>query len=149
MKLEAKLITLVITTLFFAGCETGDPYEKEKLAIKAYLLENNYTAEPKASGLYYIETKAGTGATPAYGKRVRVKYTGTYTDGTTFDSGTFDFTLGVGQVIEGWDEGIGYMKEGGRAILIIPSDLAYGPDGQGDIPGYTPLVFSVELLDIF
>lgn len=136
-------------TFFLVGCESGDPYEKEKLAIQDYLKAHGIVAEPLASGLYYIETKAGTGATPAYGKKVRVKYTGTFTDGTVFDSSTFDFNIGMGKVIRGWDEGIGYMKEGGTAILIVPSDLGYGPDGYSDIPGYTPLVFTVELIDIF
>jgi FKBP-type peptidyl-prolyl cis-trans isomerase len=78
-----------------------------------------------------------------------VKYTGSYTDGTIFDSGTFSFKLGFGQVITGMDEGIALMKEGGKATLIIPSDLAYRSNGSGDIPGYTPLVFAVELLDVF
>jgi FKBP-type peptidyl-prolyl cis-trans isomerase FkpA len=146
---KSGLFFLLAVMLFLPACEPGDPYEKEKLAISKYLLDHNLTATPKPSGLYYIETKAGTGATPSYGKRVRVKYAGTFTDGTPFDSGTFDFTLGFGQVISGWDEGISYMKEGGKALLIVPSDLGYGPDGYSDIPGYTPLVFEVELIDIF
>lgn len=134
--------------LFLAGCEKGDPYAKENQAIDAYKTAHNITTQPLASGLYYVETKTGTGAKPGYGARVRVKYIGTYTDGTTFDSGTFDFNLGMGSVIAGWDEGISYMKEGGKAILIVPSDLGYGPNGYGSIPGYTPLVFSVELINI-
>ena len=150
MKRRSYSILVILTaTLFLAGCESGDPYEKERLAIEAYKTAHSITAEPLASGLYYIETKAGTGAKPAYGSNVKVKYTGTFTDGTVFDSGTFPFILGIGKVIKGWDEGIGYMKEGGTAILIVPSDLGYGPDGYSDIPGYTPLVFTVELIDIF
>ncbi|MFA6125964.1 MAG: FKBP-type peptidyl-prolyl cis-trans isomerase [Bacteroidales bacterium] len=141
-------IILAATTLLFTNCESGDPYVKESIAIGDYKTAHNITAEPLASGLYYIETRTGTGATPAYGAKVRVKYTGTFTDGTVFDSGTYDFLLGLGRVIKGWDEGISYMKEGGKAILIVPSDLAYGPNGYSDIPGYTPLVFDVELIDI-
>lgn len=142
------VLLLLSGMLAFTGCESGDPYEKERLAIEEYLQVHGLTAQPTASGLYYIETKAGTGAKPPYASKVKVKYTGTYTDGTAFDSGTFSFNIGMGQVIRGWDEGIAYMKEGGKAILIVPSDLAYGPDGQSDIPGYTPLVFTVELIDI-
>ncbi len=132
-----------------SGCETGDPLEKEKEAIEAYKLAHNITTAPLASGLYYIETKAGTGVGPKYGSQVKVKYKGTFTDGKEFDSGTFSFYLGYGQVISGWDEGISYMKEGGKATLIIPSSLGYGTRGYGDIPGYTPLVFEVELIDVF
>ena len=146
--MKGRMLIILTAMLFFAGCESGDPYEKEKLAIETYKKAHNITAAPKSSGLYYIETKAGTGAIPAYGSKVKVKYTGTFTDGTVFDSGTYTFNLGMSQVIKGWDEGVGYMKEGGTAILIVPSDLAYGPDGYSDIPGYTPLIFTVELLDI-
>jgi FKBP-type peptidyl-prolyl cis-trans isomerase FkpA len=146
--MKYRFLMILIASLFFAGCEPGDPYEKERLAIESYKKDHNITAEPLASGLYYIETKTGTGAKPAYGAKVKVKYTGTYTNGTVFDSGTYVFFLGMGGVIKAWDEGIGYMKEGGTAILIVPSDLGYGPDGNLDIPGYTPLIFTVELVDI-
>ena len=144
-----KYILVALIAVLLAGCDSGDPYEKERVAIEGYKKEHNITATALASGLYYIETKAGTGAKPAYGKKVRVNYLGTFVDGTSFDSGTFDFYLGLGKVIAGWDEGIGYMKEGGKAILIIPSDLGYGPNGTSGIPGYTPLIFEVELVDIF
>ncbi len=146
-----RTLIILAAILFFAGCESGDPYVKERAAIQDYLKAHGITAVPKSSGLYYIETKAGTGATPAYGSMVKVKYTGAYTDGTVFDPGTqpYSFRLGFGNVISGWDEGIGYMKEGGKATLIVPSDLGYGPYGYQDIPGYTPLIFDVELVDIF
>jgi FKBP-type peptidyl-prolyl cis-trans isomerase len=142
-------IALLVFVQGFTGCESGDPLEKEKAAIEAYKVANGITTQPLASGLYYIATKTGTGVSPKYGSQVKVKYKGTYTDGTEFDSGTFSFFLGYGQVISGWDEGISYMKEGGKAILIIPSSLAYGTDGYGDIPGYSPLVFEVELIDVY
>lgn len=144
----AIVFMALLPLIAFSGCESGDPYEKERLAIAQYMEAHALTAQAKPSGLYYIETRTGTGAFPAYGKRVKVKYTGTFTDGTVFDSGTYTFVLGLGQVIAGWDEGIAYMKEGGKAILIVPSDLGYGPNGYSDIPGYTPLVFEVELVDI-
>lgn len=143
------MLTIITATLFFAGCESGDPYEKERLAIEDYKNAHSITAEPLASGLYYIETRTGTGVAPAYGSQVEVKYKGTYTDDTVFDSGTTKFLLGMGNVIDGWDEGIALMKKGGKAILIIPSDLGYGPDKHGTIPGYTPLVFEVELINVF
>jgi len=149
LRMGRGVIAGLIAALLFFGCDSGDPYVKERAAIQDYLKAHSLTATPLASGLYYIETKAGTGAKPAYGSNVGVKYKGTYTDGTVFDSGTFAFKLGFGQVISGWDEGVGYMKEGGKALLIVPSDLGYGPNGYGDIPGYTPLIFEVELTDIY
>jgi len=76
-----------------------------------------------------------------------------FLDGTVFDSSIergepIDFPLGQGQVIAGWDEGIGMMKKGGKSVLVIPSDIAYGPNGRGSIPPYSTLVFEVELVDI-
>ncbi len=76
-----------------------------------------------------------------------------FLDGEKFDSSydrgePFEFTLGAGQVIKGWDEGISYMKEGGKATLIMPSSLAYGAYGAGIIPPYTSLIFEVELIDV-
>ena len=107
-----------------------------------------------ASGLEYIELEAGTGAQAEAGKTVSVHYTGKLTDGKVFDSSIprgepITFKLGVGQVIKGWDEGIALMKVGGKAQLVIPSDLAYGDRGAGGvIPPNTTLVFDVELVDV-
>ena len=106
------------------------------------------------SGLKYIDIKEGTGATPNKGQRVTVHYTGTLEDGSKFDSSRdrkrpFDFTIGVGQVIKGWDEGVGTMKVGGRRQLIIPPDLGYGARGAGGvIPPNATLIFDVELLEV-
>ena len=105
-----------------------------------------------ASGLEYIEVEAGTGAQPNVGDIVSVHYTGTLEDGTEFDSSVggepIQFPLGVGYVIPGWDEGISLMREGGKAQLIIPSELGYGPAGQGSIPPDATLYFDVELVSV-
>ncbi|MFL5806330.1 MAG: FKBP-type peptidyl-prolyl cis-trans isomerase [Roseiflexaceae bacterium] len=107
-----------------------------------------------ASGLQYIELAAGSGPTPKPGELVSVHYTGTLTDGTVFDSSyqrnePITFPIGRRQVIPGWDEGIGLMKKGGKARLIIPPDLAYGAQGAGGvIPPNATLIFEVELVDI-
>ena len=106
------------------------------------------------SGLKYIEIKEGDGATPNKGQTVVVHYTGTLEDGTKFDSSRdrnqpFSFKLGVGQVIQGWDEGLSTMKVGGRRQLIIPAELGYGARGAGGvIPPNATLIFDVELLKV-
>ncbi|NEQ27589.1 MAG: FKBP-type peptidyl-prolyl cis-trans isomerase [Microcoleus sp. SIO2G3] len=107
-----------------------------------------------SSGLKYIDLEEGEGATPRTGQTVTVHYTGTLEDGTKFDSSRdrnrpFSFKLGVGQVIKGWDEGVGSMKVGGRRQLIIPAALGYGSRGAGGvIPPNATLIFDVELLRI-
>lgn len=108
-----------------------------------------------ASGLQYIDTVEGTGESPTSGQRVTVHYTGTLEDGKKFDSSLdrgepFTFTIGVGQVIRGWDEGVITMKVGGKRKLIIPSHLGYGPRGAGGgaIPPNATLIFEVELLGV-
>lgn len=107
-----------------------------------------------ASGLEYIDKKVGTGESPTNGQRVTVHYTGRLKDGTKFDSSVdrgqpFTFTIGVGQVIKGWDEGVATMKVGGQRQLIIPASLGYGDRGAGNvIPPNAELTFDVELLGI-
>ncbi|MEO0986584.1 MAG: FKBP-type peptidyl-prolyl cis-trans isomerase [Cyanobacteria bacterium J06639_14] len=104
------------------------------------------------SGLQYEDIVAGTGVMPEVGQQVTVHYTGTLEDGSKFDSSRdrnqpFVFTLGVGQVIKGWDEGVASMRVGGQRKLIIPPDLGYGAQGAGGvIPPNATLLFDVELL---
>jgi len=127
---------------------------KEIDDLKKYINNNGITTRPTKSGLYYIEEVAGDGAQATAGKKVKVHYTGTLLNGTKFDSSVdrgqpFEFTLGQGQVIPGWDEGIALMKVGGKAKLIIPSRLGYGERGAGQqIPPNSTLVFEVELLEV-
>lgn len=122
-------------------------------SIKAYLLKNKYSVKPTATGLYYIETKKGTGVKATTGSTVTVNYTGKFLDGSIFDSSEgkepISFVLGNKEVIPGWEEGIALMKKGGKAVFVIPSNLAYGPNGAGStIKPYTPLTFDVELIDV-
>jgi peptidylprolyl isomerase len=116
--------------------------------------ENQVTPVTTASGLKYVELAQGKGETPAKGQTVSVHYTGTLENGKKFDSSrdrnqAFEFQIGEGQVIKGWDEGLSTMKIGGRRKLIIPAELGYGARGAGGvIPPNATLVFDVELLNI-
>jgi len=105
-----------------------------------------------ASGLYYQDTQAGTGVTAVSGNHLTMHYTGYLTNGSTFDTSIgktpFGFTLGSGQVIAGWDEGVAGMKVGGTRKLVIPPSLGYGPTTVGSIPANSILVFTVQLVSI-
>jgi hypothetical protein len=106
------------------------------------------------SGLTYLITKKGTGPQLKTGDTVVLHYTGTLTNGVKFDSSRdanqpFAFKLGVGQVIKGYDEGVGKLRVGDHAILVIPSNIAYGVKGAGDvIPPDSTLIFVIEVVDV-
>ena len=124
------------------------------LAVPAFAAQEAKKTVTTASGLKYVDAVVGKGASPAAGKQVKVHYTGTLENGKKFDSSVdrnepFSFTIGVGQVIKGWDEGVMTMKVGGKRKLIIPSKLGYGARGAGGaIPPNATLLFDVELLDV-
>lgn len=107
-----------------------------------------------SSGLQYIDLTVGAGAVAEAGQTVSVHYTGWLENGKKFDSSVdrnqpFSFTLGVGQVIKGWDEGVSSMKVGGKRKLVIPAELGYGSRGAGGvIPPNAELVFDVELISV-
>lgn len=107
--------------------------------------------EATASGLQYEVIEAGSGASPSATDTVEVHYEGTFIDGTVFDSSykrgdTIEFPLN--RVIAGWTEGLQLMKEGATYKLYIPYNLAYGESGTGPIPGYSTLIFKVELVAV-
>src|SRR5512133_1419412 len=137
--------------LSLVSCDPSRKYEKaEKDSINNYLSDNfNKDFELKPSGLYYFEEVAGSGDSPVAGDTVYVQYSGSFLDGTVFDTNIgkadFSFPVGVGFAIYGFDEGITYMKPGGKSLLLIPSKLGYGSSGNYYISGYTPLLFEVTL----
>lgn len=127
----------------------------EAAAAKEVELDKLATGFSKTeSGLRYQIIQKGEGKSAEKGKTVSVHYKGQLADGTVFDSSykrnkPLDFTVGVGQVIPGWDEGIGLLQVGDKARLVIPSDLGYGSRGAGGvIPPDATLVFDVELMDV-
>jgi len=126
----------------------------EKEARSAELDKLAAGFEETASGLRYQMIQEGSGAKAQKGKTVAVHYKGQLADGTVFDSSykrnqPLEFQVGVGQVIPGWDEGIGLLKVGDKARFVIPSDLGYGAAGAGGvIPPNATLVFDVELMNV-
>jgi peptidylprolyl isomerase len=143
---QKTLVILLIAGIFIAGI------------LFAFSRESDRPPPPSdevtsSSGLKYVDEVVGTGASPRPGATVTVHYTGTLTDGTKFDSSVdrnepLTFKIGVGKVIQGWDEGVMTMKVGGKRKLIVPPELGYGASGKGKIPPNSTLLFDVELLDV-
>ncbi|UYZ61684.1 FKBP-type peptidyl-prolyl cis-trans isomerase [Hymenobacter weizhouensis] len=128
---------------------------KDDVLLQDYIKKNNLTVQKDTSGIYYAVTKPGTGAKPKPGQIVSVLYKGMLLDGKVFDSSEkmgnkpFEFPIGQGQVIPGWDKGIAQFTKGSKGILLVPSSLAYGMRGAGaDIPADAILRFDVELVDV-
>ncbi len=125
---------------------------QEPTLIANYLKENKISVKPTKSGLYFVEKTKGAGPKVVAGQKVMVNYTGKLLDGKVFDSSEgrkpFEFVVGQQQVIPGWDEALLMMNKGTKAVIILPSALAYGENGAPDaIPPYSALVFDVELID--
>ena len=130
----------------------ADRIKKEKENELKMLKDLSKGFSKTSSGLLYKFEKENNSHKPSNGNKVKVHYKGMLLDGTVFDSSfkrnqPIEFTLGVGQVIKGWDEGISLLGIGDKASFIIPSDLAYGASGAGGvIPPNATLVFNVELI---
>jgi FKBP-type peptidyl-prolyl cis-trans isomerase len=153
-KVQAFIFFAILIPILF-GCEKGTWQKHERHQIKEYIDSLGDTAYVlKPSGLYYIELTAGTGRTPVAKDTVYFKYKGCFLDGTSFisnltDTVPFKHVVGVDKIVAGLDEGLRYMKEGGKARLVLPSSLAYGAEGWwGVIPGYTPLFWEIDLITV-
>jgi FKBP-type peptidyl-prolyl cis-trans isomerase FkpA len=155
--LTSLLFLATVLMLLFGSCDPGRKYEKEEEAqIQDYLHSNPTLAfELQPSGLYYLPVQVGTGIMPVTHDTAWIKYTAKFLDGTVLDTNvgktdSLKRPVNEGWLIAGIDEGITLMNNGGKAILLIPSKLAYGPTGSdyGIIPGYTPLLFDIELVRV-
>jgi FKBP-type peptidyl-prolyl cis-trans isomerase len=156
--LTLALAVALMATLAVSGCSSPastTPSEPAKTEAPATQPAPSTPAPAEqATGLKMEDTVVGTGAEAKPGDTVTVHYTGYLTDGTKFDSSLdsgqpFQFTIGQGRVIPGWEQGIPGMKVGGKRKLTIPPELGYGAQGAGsDIPPNATLVFEVELLAV-
>lgn len=135
----------------------GAKYANETKLLTDFIASKGWTATRTESGLYIVIDEQGNGAKLEKGKQAKMNYTGSLLNGNKFDSNVdpafghvqpFEFVLGQGQVIRGWDEGIPYFNVGGKGKLIIPARLGYGEQGQEKIPANSPLVFEVEVLGV-
>ncbi len=148
---------IVSASLLLSGCtaqQTQKPQSTPAAAAVEETLEKQGATMNDVTELQITDVQEGTGAIAKIGDKVSVHYTGQLTNGKVFDSsrtrGTpFEFTLGEGRVIEGWEQGIQGMKVGGQRQLIIPPSMGYGPYGSPPvIPENATLIFDVELMGI-
>jgi FKBP-type peptidyl-prolyl cis-trans isomerase len=166
MKSLNPVLKVCVLVLFLAGlvssCMKSDDTsssntaETEAALLKSWktkMKSTNIAYDSTATKIFYVidKTKVGTGAKVTTGNTVTVKYTGTFMDGTIFDSSdNFSYVhKSSGQrMIAGWEEGIELLNKGAKATFLIPSSLAYGPYGYYSIPAYSPLFFIIEVVDI-
>ena len=142
------LCLLILPFLFFACNKEEKHFEEDLEAIQDYIDDKGYTAISTASGLHYVIVNEGTGTEmPDLSSEVSVTYRGEFLDGDIFDFSTSAIEFPLTNVIAGWTEGLQLMKKGATHYLLIPSRLAYGEEGRGDIPKHTPLFFEVTLFN--
>lgn len=147
------LALLLLLPLSAAGCESATEPRIEDTRFAGHLGIDLTEMTRTAGGVYYRDVTVGTGAVAQSGHQLAVYYKGWLSTGVMFEqlqppSAPFVFVLGQRKVIDGWEQGIPGMREGGRRQLVIPPSLAYGRDGQGSIPGNAILVFEVSLVSV-
>lgn len=167
IKTMRKTISAAVLTalaVIIISCNPAKKYEEEEKSLIAdYIANNNITVNPDANGIYYIETEPGTGDLIKSGDSVGVYYTLMFLTGEVKQSNVdaetpYRFRVGSYELIEGWSKGLLKMKLGTKARLLLPSSMAYGSMGYGTydyygnyytvIPGYTPLLFDLEVVEL-
>jgi len=147
-----KLLNIIFFIFLFPYLGSATLNAVDSLDIPSYIEHHQLDAKDDGNGVFYAFEKKGMGAIPKPGDYVKLKYVGKMLDGTVFDQSESDdpfvFRVGYRIVIQGWDKGIQKLPVGSKATLLIPAKLAYGNSGLGEIPGNTPLLFELEVLDI-
>ncbi len=145
----AVFIAIILVGVLIGGGMIGNLFKGDNAEQTSMTQQN----QQSVTDLQVKDVVVGTGDTAVAGKKVTVHYTGIFTDGTKFDSSLdrgqpFEFVLGSGMVIKGWDLGVEGMKVGGKRILVIPPQFGYGDKDFGPIKGGSTLIFQVELLGV-
>lgn len=149
MRKSAYLLLFIVP--LFLGCQKSQAVIDNE-AIQAYISANHLSATAEASGLYFVPLTNGTGAYATSASLVTVTYKGTLTNGAVFDQQSSPTTFNMSNVIPGWQEGIPLMQRGQKAMLLIPSALAYGTYAQpangsyAAIPANSVLIFTITLI---
>jgi FKBP-type peptidyl-prolyl cis-trans isomerase FkpA len=143
---------LIIVLISFTTCKKKKAEKQAKAdeaAITKYISDNKLNAIATGSGLYYVISTQGTGASPSPISQVTVVYDGLLVNGAVFDQSTAaGATFNLASVIKGWQEGLPYFKKGGKGTLLIPSALGYGTQATGSIPANSVLIFNIQLVDV-
>ncbi|MCC7246816.1 MAG: FKBP-type peptidyl-prolyl cis-trans isomerase [Saprospiraceae bacterium] len=145
--MRSLLILISASLLLLSSCKKSQ-LECDIEDIQDYLKSHNLTAKSTDTGLHYIITTEGTGASPTVANKVTVRYKGYLLDGTVFDQtqGSSTASFPLANVIQGWQEAIPYLKKGGKGTFFIPSEYGYGGQAQPGIPAWSVLIFEVELV---
>lgn len=148
-----NFIFILLSVFVFVSCnkKVAMTPEQEDAALTKYIADHALTAYKIADGMYVVFTDSGSSSHPTIASNVKVNYKGYFTDGKVFDQSKAGSPLDIplANVIEGWQRGIPLFGKGGKGILLIPSKLAYGDSGAGDIPPNTPILFDIELVDFY
>ncbi len=163
MRKAIYAVALTALALNIVACNPAKKYEEEEKSLIAdYVVKNNITVSPDANGIYFMMSTPGTGDLINKGDSVAVRYKGTFLNGQVFDNNLeapAPFMLRVGyNLIEGWSKILVKMRLGSKASILLPSSMAYGSIGYGTydyygryysvIPGYTPLLFDLEVMEV-
>lgn len=153
-------VVLLFSVFLFTGCLKEDKTvcsynvcdlkapESEIAAVKSYLDISGIEATKHCSGMYYSIVEPGSGdRVPDICSSIHIKYSGKFTDETSFDANTNGITFQLGNLIEGWKKGLFLIGKGGKINLYVPPTLGYGPRDYMGIPGNSILVFQIELID--